>query len=619
MVAEAAPTKTNPNKAHYEAAGATLLSLQPAEPKEKPASQKAVDDWNKLRGHLEARLVSMRNWRASWWFENWQDLATYIEPSRSIWLTQSTGGWPTPNNMTRGRQINNAIVDPTGTYSVRTCAAGMMSGLASPSRPWFKVTPSLKNAGIDAEGKAWIDEVESRVYTVLAGSNFYNSFSQECTDLVVFGTGPCVIYEDEKDVIRCYNPAVGEYFLASGSTLRNDVFNRTFVMTVSQMVDFFGADNCPPDVQKLWAGKGSQLEQERIVAHSIEPNFAIGPDELGKIPGKFAWRETYWVYGSGSKYPLSLRGFVEQPFTSGRWSTQSNDPYGRSVGMDVLPDVIQLQVETLRKAEAIEKMVRPPLIASMELKNQPSSSLPGAVTYVSNLGPGAGMRSLYEVNPQIREMMEDLKEIQERIKKGFFNDVILLLSSNPGDRRTAYEVAQLVQERLQVLGPVIENIITESLKPKLKRIFGIMQRRNMLPPPPKSMQGGVQIEFISMLALAQKATATGGLERLVALIGNMAAVYPESKDNLDPDKFLNVMNDLLDNPQSILRSPEELKQIRAAQQAALQRAQQQQAVSQSVQDASVGAQAAQTLSNTQIGGGQQALAAALGTAGGRGN
>lgn len=539
----------------YEQAGATLLSEQPGDPHPVKTSIKQQKEWQDLRSHLERRLNGLRTWRTSWWFQNWSDLAQYIEPRRSIWLTQSTGGWPTPNNNTRGRQINQSIVDPTGTYAVRVCASGMMSGLASPSRPWFKIVPSIKGIQIDAEGRAWLDEVEDRIYTILAGSNFYNSFAQECEDLVVFGTGPAIIYEDERDIIRLYNPAVGEYYLGSSATNRVDTLNRAFVMTVSQIVEFFGAENCPEDILKLWTQKGNGLEYERIVAHSIEPNFGIGDNETGKVPGNFAWREVYWVYGSGAEKPLSIRGFVEQPFTAGRWATQSNDAYGRSVGMDVLPDIIQLQVETLRKAEAIEKMVRPPLIADLQLKNQPSSILPGAVTYVQGLSAGTGMRPIYNVNPQIEHMMQDLQEIQGRIKVGLFNDVILMLSSQPGDRRTAYEVAQLMQERLQVLGPVIENIITESLKPKLKRIFGIIKRRDLLPPPPDSMKDvTLDVEFISMLALAQKGSATGGLERLAALIGNMSAVFPEAKNKLNVNNFIDTMNNLLDNPQAVLYS-----------------------------------------------------------------
>lgn len=617
MAATGQTASGSKSDAHYEKAGATLLSKQPAMPTPKKSSGKEEGQWAILRNHLESRLAGLRTWRSSWWFQNWSDLALYIEPRRSIWLTQTAGDIPSPNNMNRGRPINSAIVDPTGTYAVRVCSSGMMSGLASPSRPWFKILPATRMLEIDSEGRAWLDEVEDRVYTIIAGTNFYNSFAQECEDLVVFGTAPVIIYEDEKDVFRCYNPVTGEYYLAASATMRNDGLYRTFVMTVAQIVDFFGVENCPEAVQALWQQKGAALNTEFIVAHSIEPNFGVQKTDAGKIPGNFAWREVYWLYGQGSQMPLSMRGFVEQPFTAGRWSTQSNDPYGRSVGMDVLPDIMQLQVETARKAEAIEKMVRPPLLADMQLKNQPSSILPGHVTYVSNLGPHSGMRPIYDVNPQIEHMMKDLAEIQERIKKGFFNDVILMLSTQPGDRRTAYEVAQLMQERLQVLGPVIENIITESLKPKLKRIFGIIKRKGLLPPPPESMKDiSLDVEFISMLALAQKASATGGLERLAAFVGNLVPVYPEAKANLNVDVLINKMNELLDNPQNVLHSLDEVKQMREAEIQAMNKQKQAQDVAQGVGVAKVGADAANVLSNTQIGGGANALSQLLGSTGG---
>ena len=496
---------------------------------------------------------------------------------------------------------------------MRVCASGMMSGLVSPSRPWFKIVPSVKGTQIDAEGRAWIDEVEDRVYTILANSNFYNSEAQEMEDLVTFGTAPSIVYEDEEDIIRCYNPVVGEYYLASGSTLRVDVLNRAFLMTVSQIVDFFGIDNCPQNIVGLWNQKGNSLEKEWIIAHSIEPNFGIGKDEIGKIPGGFAWREVYWVFGAGSEKPLSVHGFNEQPFTASRWATQSNDAYGRSVGMDVLPDIIQLQVETLRKAEGIEKQVRPPLLASMELKNQPSSILPGNVTYATDIRSGAGMRPIYEVNPDLSAMERDLMAIQNRIRVGFFNDVILMLSTNPGDRRTAYEVAQLMMERLQVLGPVIENIITESLKPKLKRIFGIIKRRGLLPEAPDSIKDmSLDVEFISMLALAQKGSATGGLERLAALIGNMTAVFPEAKNKLNVNNFIDTMNNLLDNPQSILYSNDEVAKMLEAQNEAMMQQKQQQDIAQGASVVKVGADAAKTLADTHIGGGATALAQLLG-------
>ena len=387
-------------------------------------------------------------------------------------------------------------------------------------------------------------------------------------------------------------------------------------MTNAQIVDFFGLENCPEEVQKMWEQKGNQLEVERQVAHAIEQNFGVGKNNVGQIPGNFTWREVYWLYGSGAEAPLSRRGFVDQPFTAARWATQSNDAYGRSPGMDVLPDVMQLQVMTRRMAEAIEKQVRPPLIGSMELKNLPSSTLPGHLTYVTQMGPGQGIRSIYEVNPDIAGMSANILAIEQRIKVGLFNDLFLMLEQAPNAKMTAYEVAQKMQEKLQVLGPVIEGLLTESLKPKLKRVFSIMRRKGMIDPPPDSMKGmPLDIEFVSMLALAQKASATGGLERLAALIGNMAALFPTVKDNLDSDAFLREYNDLLGNPEKILLGPEQVQAVRAQNAQAAAHQQQMAAMTQMAQAAGAAAPAGQVLANTQVGGGQNALGAMIGGGG----
>lgn len=595
--------------ADYEKAGATFLAQQPTVDTNK--TDKVDPNWPIQRSHLETRLVALRNWRQSWWTQNWSDLAMFILPRRSIWLTQSTGGNPNPNNMTRGRELNGNIADPTATLAARVCSAGLMSGLASPSRPWFKIVPSAKKLDIDAAARIWLDEIEDRMYTVIAGSNFYNSFAQECEDLVVFGTGPSIIYEDEKDIIRLYNPAVGEYYLASGSTMRIDGLYRLFVMTIAQIVDFFGVENCPPEIQELWNEKGNNLEVERQVAHCIEPNFGIGKTDIAKLPGNFTWRETYWVWGSGCQKPLAQRGFVDQPFTAARWSIQSNDAYGRSPGMDVLPDVMQLQVMTRRMAEAIEKQVRPPLIGDMQLKNKPTSTLPGHLTYVTDITKG--IKPIYEVNPDIQAMTLNIQAIERRIQAGLFNDLFLMLEQKVNEEMTAYEVAQKIQEKLQVLGPVIESLLSESLKPKLKRIFNIMKRKGLIDPPPPSLKGiPLDIEFVSMLSLAQKGAATGGIERLLALVGNASGIYMQAKDNINIDAVVREYNDLLGNPQKILFGPDEVAANREQQQQMMQQQQQMAALGQAAQAAGAAAPAAKVLADTNVGGGKSVLSDLLG-------
>jgi len=603
--------------AFYEQASPLTQSKQPIDPsKKKPDDRINEKDWSIVRSHLEGRLAMLRTWRNTWWIQNYSDLARFILPRRSIWLTQSAGGMPSPNTMTRGLEINESILDPTATFAARICSGGLMSGLCSPSRPWFKIIPAMRGVTIDDEARIWLDTVEDIVYTVLARSNFYNAFSQECEDIVVYGTAVNIIYEDEKDLLRCYTPCVGEYYLASGATMRVDGLYRTFVMTIAQLVDFFGIDNCSAEIQKLWREKGGALTTERLIAHSIEPNFAISEGNVGKIKGAFAWREVYWVYGAGTKYPLAMRGFMEAPFTASRWATQSNDAYGRSPGMDILPDVMQLQVETSRKAEGIEKGIRPPLLAHSELKNYPSSQLPGHVTYLNDMSAGKGMRSIYEQQFDLKYISQDLSLIQQRIRVGLFNDLFLLISQGANNEKTATEIQAKLIEKQNVLGPVIENLLGESLQPKLRRVFAILKRNKMIPPPPESLQGvPLEIDFVSLLALAQKAASTGGIEALVKMAGALAQLKPEVLDNMDSDELLQEYNNLLGNKQKILKGPKTVAQMREQRAAEQQKQQQAMMAGHAADIANKAAGAANTLSQTDVGSGGSALDQMLGTSG----
>lgn len=583
----------------YETASPTLLA---GEPSEAPSvAQDPNQDWQRLRQHLETSMAAMRQWRSSWWMGPWADVARYLQPVRSVFLTQGGGGYATPNTQTRGRDINKDILDPTATYCLRICAAGLMSGLASPSRPWFKTVPVIDGADDDQDASDWLGEVQKRMGIVLATSNFYNSFAMECTDVASFGTAPTICYEDALDIVRFYNPVCGEYFLSTDATMRIGGFARNFVLTISQIVGMFGLKNCPKDIQDLWAAKGASLHQERSIAHMIEPNYAIEDigGDFGKIKGPFTWREVYWVFGGSSPYPLSMRGFRDVPFTAARWMTQSNDAYGHGPGMEALPDVKTLQVLSKRYAQAVEKVINPPMLADTSLRNEPATTIPGGVTYVAGLDAAKGMRPIYQINPQLEAITLQIQDVRARISKGFFNDLFLMLENIGTTNMTAYEVAQRMQEKLQVLGPVIEGLLNESLKPKLKRVFAIMERRGLLPERPPSLQNmPIDVEFVSTLAMAQKAAATGGIERLAAFVGRELAAFPNAGDILDSDEMIREYNDLLANPSNLLRGDAQVQQIRKAkadQAASAQR------LAMIQQGGTAAVQAASTLSQTPIG------------------
>ena len=595
---------------NYEHMGPSLLAAQPVSVSKTGAKDK---DWSHVFNHLEGRLAGMRKWRYSWW-AYWAGLAEYILPRRYHWLVVA-------NRTSRGSDINQSIVDGTATQSMQTCASGLWTGLTSPSRPWFKLAVGLPWADLDADAKEWLEDTEQRLYTVLGQGNAYTSLAQLFQDTVTFGTSVIVVYEDHEDVIRCYVSPLGEFYLDVGGRMSVDVFYREFTLNVSQIVDMFGLENCPEAVQEMWEEGGSSLTNEYVVCHAIEPNSPIArkgsvKGSIQRVPKQFPFCEYYWLKGNKTDRPLSKRGFWEKPFMAARWSVTSNDPYGRSPGMDALGDIKQLQLETRRKAEFLEKCVRPPMGADVELKNEPASIIPGSITYVNTSSGKKGFFPLFEMNPGLLgPMVLDIKEIQARIKSCFFTDIFMAITQMEGVQpRNELELTKRDLERLQVLGPFIELFETEVASPFLQRVMNIMLRRGMLKPMPRSMAGiPVKIEYVSIIREAQRATETVAMKDALQTAGAMSAAakaagVPDPLRIFKLDKALRIYCDLSSFPSEALFTEGE---VAAADKAKAKMTQAMAQKQQALQATTAGVQAARTLSQTPLDGGN-ALGALLG-------
>lgn len=550
-----------------------------------------------LRQHVEGRLAGMRTDRYSWW-THWAEIATYILPRRYRWMI-------TPNQSNRGSPINGAIIDSTGTIAARTLASGLMSGITSPTRPWFKLTIEGIGTDITDPANRWLAEVERRMYRVFHESNYYTAKAVQYQDICTFGTAPLMINEDFENVVDFDNPCAGEYYVANNDKNYVDVFYREFVKTIGATVQWFGIDNVTAGTKRAYEQGGGALAQEIALCQAVEPNIA----PHGKTPKQFPFRSVYWERDSGTEEPfLQERGYHEFPIVCPRWDLVANDAYGRSPAMDALGDIKQLQQETKRKAQAIDKMVNPPMLADVQLKNQPASLLPGGVTYVTGMNNNAfgGFKPVYEIKPDLTWMTSDIQEIQNRIRSVFFNDLFMMISQLQ-TVRTATEIDARREEKLVMLGPVLERFQNEDLDPTIDRVFNVMLRSKLLPEPPASIAGKpIKVEYISMLAEAQKASDAGRIERWLQLLGNMAAVNPEVLDTCNFDRTSKAYAGIMSVDPELPNTQAEIVAIRAAR----QKQNQTNAAAAATPGA---AAAAKNLSQTDVGGGKNALQAILGT------
>lgn len=538
------------------------------------------------RKRLTQTIAELRTDRFPFW-GLWRELADFYLPKRYVWLQSA--------NERRVRQAKNPyILDSTGTSAARILSSGMMNGITSPSRPWIK----LRVEGYYDEGgpvTVWADEVTRRLLMVMSSSNFYNALAVLYLDLVVFGTAALLIYEDDETIIRCYNPALGEFYLSQDCKLRVDTFAREFQYTVKQIVDRFGEENCSDTVKSAWKQGGGSILKAHDIVHLIEPNI----DGKSAVPSKFPFRETYWERNINTDLVLAQRGFNEMPGIFPRWELTANDSYGTSPAMDALPDVIQLQQETKRKAQGLDKMVNPPIVADIQLQHRPTALLPNGITYVAGAN-SFGAKPLYEIRAPIQEMTADIRDIQIRIRETFHNELFQMISQLE-TVRSATEIDARREEKLVLLGSVLERFENEALDPAINRIFAIMQRRGLLPDPPAEIADAeIEIQYVSILATAQRAVAAAPTERWIQLIGGVAGAVP---------KVLNIPNweELIRNYGTDIGV--EARNINTRDQVEQMNEQQEKVdqVDQAAGAAGAAVEGAKTLSETDVGGGANAL------------
>lgn len=490
------------------------------------------------------------------WITHWREISDYQQPRAGRFVV---------TDRNRGDKRANHILDNTAVFGARTLAAGLMSGVTSPARPWFRLEIKDKDLMESGPVKTWLHDTAQLMRAIFASSNTYRALHTIYEELGLFGTGCSIVLPDFDNVIHHYPLTVGEYALATNSRGEVDTLCREFQLTVGQMVEQFGRDNCSLTVRNLF--DQGNYDAWVDVIHMIEPR---KERDLTKRDGRnMRFASIYMEPGKDNNEKfLSESGFNRFPSLAPRWVVTGNDVYGTSPGMECLGDVKQLQHQQLRKGQAIDYQVNPPLQVPTKYKEAAKARLPGGVFYVDSMGQGQGVRSAFDVQLNLQHLMIDIQDVRERIRSAYYADLFLMLANDTRSGITATEVAERHEEKLLMLGPVLERLHNELLAPLIDITFDYASRAGILPPPPQELEGmELDVQFISVLAQAQRAVATQGMDRLLGTVGQLAAVKPEVLDKIDFDQVIDDYGDAYGvNPKVIVPDDQvaALRQQRAA-------------------------------------------------------
>lgn len=535
-----------------------------------------------LKQQLNKQLSQLKAERLS--FEpHWRELSDFTRP-RSTRFTAS--------EVNRGDRRNSKIIDPAAVMAARTLSSGMMSGITSPARPWFRLATPDRDLMDFGPVKLWLETVEQRMNEVFNRSNLYQSLPLMYEDLGTFATGAMAVVADPQRVIRTVPFPTGSFYIANGADLSVDTAVREFSMTVRQVITEFGMDAASDSVKSQW--NSGQYGQWVNVVHAVYPNL---DRQTGKLEAKHkAYKSVYYEANSTDDKLLRESGYDEFPIMAPRWEVNGEDVYGSSCpGMVALGSVKALQLLQRRKAQMIDKITNPPLQAPASIKSQRISTIPGGINYLPMADVNNQIKPLFQIPANgTNGLLEDIQDTRQIIDHAYFVDLFRMMQTVNTRSMPVEAVAEMREEKLLMLGPVLQRLDSELLDKLINRTFSVMAENNLLPVPPDEMQGmQLKVEYISVMAQAQKAIGVSSIERFIGFTSGIGQFSPDALDKINVDETIDAYAASIGVPPSVVATNEQVAQIR-------ENRAQQQAMAQQMQMAQAAVGGVQALGNTPM-------------------
>jgi hypothetical protein len=293
-----------------------------------------------------------------------------------------------------------------------------------------------------------------------------------------------------------------------------------------------------------------------------------------------------------SRMIMSEGGYNTFPYAVSRYVTAPKEIYGRSPAMTVLPDIKMINEMSKTVIRAAHKIVDPPLLLQEDGVLQAFNTRPGALNYGGVDDQGRQVVQALQSNARVDIGMDMMEQRRKVINDAFLITLFQILVDAPA--MTATEAMLRAQEKGALLAPTMGRQQSEMLGPLIERELDILARSGILPPMPEALAergGDVEIQYVSPLNRSQRAEEGVAILRTLEAIAPIAQLDPSVMMRFNPDAIVKELAEINGVPAKILRSDEEIAEMRQ------QQAQQAEAQA-LLQAAPVAANSAKTLAET---------------------
>lgn len=519
-------------------------------PRDPELMRRLTDHSNRRRSALEIDRQQ--------YFDHWREISEWLDPRRGQWL------WDYNKAQDRGRKKQGRIINSHAGLAAKIMANGMQSGVTPRSRPWFEAESLNPDANTDRDAQEWLLFVQNTLRSLLESSNFYATTRINYRELGTYGGGPISVVQDAVDVVRYRQHTIGSYYVGIDAKGRIDTFGEELVLTIDQMLDRYGYERLSQAAQRC-ADMGRYDAKVRVM-RLIEPNRSPFYDPNGVGWQRMPYRTVDYDPADSSGATLSTSGLFRFNIAFPRWETVSDEAYPSNCpGMEALGDIKGLQAEEYNKAEAIEQIPRPTLVAPASLKGKADRPVPGETIYSQQMQGQQGIARAFELNPQIGEIRQDIREIEFRIDRHFHRDVFQAITMIDRAQTREIEIDARIREQMGQIGPIVEDLLQTQNDTLLQLTYEAADDMGIIPPaPPVIAEAPLRMNYVSILAQGQNASDLDRLDRFHGAVLRVSETHPEARHRFDADKWIQEYGSSVGVPVDVISDDREVQAARTA-------------------------------------------------------
>ncbi len=450
---------------------------------------------------------------------------------RNLW--QETGDKMYPyvqitSQYADGQPRTTEIYDQTPLLDSEDMVSGLKYILIPSGQPFFAIKAGDNNTDVVQRYTSVITE---GAHDEIFKSNFITEFDEVLRSLILFG--PATLYSEwtVKDGLNYKACVIGSYQYIENSKRRVGGIFYTAWYTPAQAIEEFGEENISGDVRIALADSKKQNDRFEFIYY-VKPRATVNPSISRRVKTNMPWQSEI-VDVKAKEMMGDEGGYLEFPYHSARWKRPANEKHGRGIGTEILPQVRVLDRTSKNYIDCGNLHNNPPREV-LDTHEGPVRVTPGARNDVQEIGTIKALDMGLLGNFPITE--KSLIDQREIIHRAFFKNAFSPLEDLTGDRRTTLEIRERIKQAWPKIGPPITRIWYELLEGCIERSILLLIRNGVLPRPPVELQGAnFGLEFVGPFALELRSQQAKAFQEWVFSVGEMEAIFPGAKDNVDAD------------------------------------------------------------------------------------